>query len=345
MRMIGGFVPALGAVGPAAGALVDGRGPLAVGVVALEDPVLHHVPTARGHAVVVEAAGVQAAGHRRVGHQVDHVGPVAVAAQLFGGGEGGPGQVHLVAEDPVELVGVAHRLVDLQHQLVAHQDQVALAGGAGLGRAQGHRLVAHARPLGRQVQVAHELPPGALVVASEGGRPAAPLDVAVGRGGGREARAGADQLLVHGGPLAGGHPLLLASEGQAGLADHGLLGPLQRGVAGLQQLELVGHRNLEGVLLHRRAPAGLPHRRGQGRQLHRPLAGRRQGLGAGGGATRQVRQALGPQGRARRRGEAPGPVHQDPQAQPRVLGASARSSLPFFNTSSWHTRWLARASA
>ena len=78
-------------------------------------------------AVVVMAVAGELLGDVRIEGHVEQFGAVLQAAEVFGLDETGAGVIALVAEDAVQFQRVADGLVDLQHHLVGHQQQVARA--------------------------------------------------------------------------------------------------------------------------------------------------------------------------------------------------------------------------
>ena len=114
-----------------------------VELVADQHAVADDVPALGLHALVVVADGGQAVLDGAVAGDVHDVGAVLQRAELVVGRERRAGVVGLVAERPVELGGVADRLVDGQPQVRRVDDQVVAAGLDGrrlelLGQQLGH---------------------------------------------------------------------------------------------------------------------------------------------------------------------------------------------------------------
>ena len=100
----------------------------AVELVADQDAVLDQVPVLAGDALVVVADGRQAVLDGAVAGDVHDRRAVLQRAELVEGGERRAGVGGLVAERPVQLGGVADRLVDGQPQVGRVDDQVVAAG-------------------------------------------------------------------------------------------------------------------------------------------------------------------------------------------------------------------------
>ena len=101
---------------------------------------------AGGCAVVVMAVAGELFGYLRIEGHVEQAGTVLQAAEVFGFDETGAGVIALVTEDAVQLQRVADGFVDLQHHLVGHQQQVALALRGVWRQEQLQRLVGHLGP-------------------------------------------------------------------------------------------------------------------------------------------------------------------------------------------------------
>src|ERR1017187_4949420 len=130
--------PAVGAHGAVGARLADGRGGFARGHVADEQAIADDVGGLRGHAFVVEGEGAEAGTvlGARVANHVHDFGAVAQAVQLIEREKTHARVVGLAAQDAVELDGMADRLVDLQGQLRAIEDEVELALRALIGSVQ-----------------------------------------------------------------------------------------------------------------------------------------------------------------------------------------------------------------
>src|SRR5204862_5888160 len=85
---------------------------------------------------LVFAAGVEA--------DVEQLAAVLVVAEHVERDEAGAGEVALVAKNAVQLERMSDALVDLQHHLVGHQDQIEGPARAGRGRDELERLARHA---------------------------------------------------------------------------------------------------------------------------------------------------------------------------------------------------------
>ena len=87
----------------------------------------------------------------RVANHIYDFGAVAQAAQLIDGEEAHARIVGLAAQNAIELDGMANRLVDLQSQLGAIEDQVEIALGALIGGVQGDGFFGDARGIPDEV--------------------------------------------------------------------------------------------------------------------------------------------------------------------------------------------------
>ena len=116
-------------------------------------------------ALVVVAERAERARDRRVDGDVHQLRAVAQRAELGQVEPGRAGVGRLPAEDPVELDGVPDRLVDLQRHLLAAEDQRGLAGRAQRRGEQRARLVGDPLAVGRQVELADQLPAAGAVLA------------------------------------------------------------------------------------------------------------------------------------------------------------------------------------
>ena len=99
-----------------------------VELVADEHAVADEVEGLRLDALVVVADGGQAVRDRAVAGHVHDLRAVAERAELVEGGERGPGVGRLVAHRPVELGGVADRLVDREPEVRGIDDEVVGTG-------------------------------------------------------------------------------------------------------------------------------------------------------------------------------------------------------------------------
>ena len=192
--------PVLGAlVGDArlAGALLAFQG--AEG--AHEDAVLDDELLRRRIADVVGAVGGRLAGNGGIEGDVHELGAVAQGADVRELHEGGAGVVALVAEDAVQLQGVAHGLVDLEHHLVGRQHEVRRHGRAFGGREQLQGLFRDPAGLGFSSGEIQEFP-APLVVTAPGPVGGTELGVAAFTGNGLYAEANDMDVLLDGG--AGG---------------------------------------------------------------------------------------------------------------------------------------------
>ena len=292
----------------------------AVELVADQDAVPDDVPALGLHALVVVPDRGQAVLDGAVAGDVHDVGAVLQRVELVVGRERRAGVVGLVAERPVELGGVADRLVDGQPEVRRVDDQVVAAG------LDGRRLELLGQQLGHLVEL------GVPVVEAGGEVLPPPAD---GEGDAPHrvegVRAGAHRLdlRVDPDPLLGGH-----RAGQVGvvlvllhLPDRGRrvvdrralpqpLGPVD------EQRRLLRDRHLERVHVVRRDPGDVGVHR-LGGDLHRRAG--------------HLRGHLGHRDRGLRDPPASSVVSTTPEANPHeprwitrtakpdVLGVAARS--------------------
>src|ERR1035441_4512690 len=170
--------PAVRAHGAVGARFADGRCGFARGHVAGEQPVADDIGGLRGHAFIVEGERAQAGTvlRPRVANHVHNFGAVAQAAQLIEREEAHARVVGLAAQDAVELDGMADRLVDLQSQLRAVEDEVELALGALIGAVQRDGFCGDARGVPDQVPLVDQLVALKLMLPAEGIRIRALLD-------------------------------------------------------------------------------------------------------------------------------------------------------------------------
>src|SRR5579872_1427383 len=130
--------PAVSAHGAVRAALAHRGGSLSRGHIADEQAGADDVGPMRGHAFIVERESAEAGAvlGARIANHVDQVRSVAQLAELIEGEKTHARIIGLTAEDAVELDGVADRLVNLQGQLRAIQNQMEGALGALIGGVQ-----------------------------------------------------------------------------------------------------------------------------------------------------------------------------------------------------------------
>ena len=308
------------AVGPAG----PGQpGDPAVELVAGEHAAGDQVPGLCGHPLVVVADAGQAVRRGAVAGDPHRRGAVLQAVQLVQGGERGARVGRLVAEHPVQLGGVADRLMDDQPQVGRVDDQVVTPRGDGRG---GHLGRQQAGQLG---QFGVEVPAGAgqVLIAAARGRgqrahglePAARLDRDRG-----QRRVQPDPLLGGGGDAVRVELVLPhLDQGRVHVVDP--RAGQQAGAPLAEQCQLVGHRHAEGVHVVGGHPghvavAGLVgqldalgvHRRGHRGHVHGFFgrAHRRLGGHIDGGR------------------EPPGPVAHDPDGQAQLVGVQQGLQVP-----------------
>ncbi len=225
----GDAVPAVGTHGPTRGFgrgiahdLAELLGRLPRGEVAAEDAFTDDGDPLGRHPFVIPAKGAQPAGNGGVGGQVDDVGTVAKGPKLLWGEETGTGITGFGAKHPVQLDGMAARLVDLQSELGWPQDDGGHTAGALVGAEQSNRLLADARRVTRQVHGQDRLPTLATLVAPEGVGEGTLLHFApfpvYGRG--LDPTTRLDDRLLDKGPFGTGKGLVLLPESQRRGGDH-----------------------------------------------------------------------------------------------------------------------------
>ena len=229
-----------------------------------EDAAGDQVPGLGGDPLVVVADAGQAVLCRPVPGDVHHRGAVAQAAELVRGGEGGAGERGLIAERPVQLGGVADRLVNGEPQVAGVDDQVVAAGlDAGRGEflrqqaGQGGQFggeVPGARRARRAPRAAAQVlqaPPGRGRERAHGLEPSVRLD--------RDAvePRGEPDPLLEGRGVAVAVELALTDLEQRGVHVGDPLVCEQSRAPLSQQVHLVGQARLERVYLVGRHPAHI----------------------------------------------------------------------------------------
>ena len=204
----------------------------------------------RGHAFVVVAEGAEAGAvlEARVGDDVDDVRGVAQLAQLFEREEAHAGEIGFHAQHAIEFDGMADGFVNLQAELRAFEDDVALALRALRGLVQRHGFFGDALRVADQVERFDQFVAGELVLAAEAIGIGALLNFVAGEAGGHDARAGLHLDLMDARAERGGVPLLDAAELHGGFGEGDALDAAHLCVGGEQQIELALERNLERIL-------------------------------------------------------------------------------------------------
>src|ERR1700691_207779 len=151
--------PAVRAHGAVGARFADSRRGLARGHVAGEQAPADDVGGLRGHAFIVEGEGSEAGTmlRARVADDVHDFGAVAQAAQLIEREEAHARVVRLGAQDAVELDGMAHRLVDLQSQLRAIEDEIEFAFRTLIRAVHCHGFFGDARGVTGQIPFVNQL--------------------------------------------------------------------------------------------------------------------------------------------------------------------------------------------
>ena len=116
--------------------------------------------------------------------------------QLVEREEAHPRVIGLAAQHAVQFDRMADRFVNLQPELRAVQNQVEFAFGTLFGGVQRHRLLGDARSVLHQAQLVHQFVPLQLILAAEGIRVRALLNLAILVAQRRKARAGQVARLV-----------------------------------------------------------------------------------------------------------------------------------------------------
>ncbi len=160
--------------------VADGGGGFARGHISDELAVANDVGRLRGNALVVERERAHAGAvfDARVANRVDQVGAVAQVVQLVEREKAHARVVGLRTQHAIELDGMADGFVNLQSELAAIQDQIEAAFGALIGRVQRHGLFGDARRVLQQIEFVDQLVAFELVLAAEGIRIRALLDLA-----------------------------------------------------------------------------------------------------------------------------------------------------------------------
>ncbi len=171
--------PTGGAHGAVGTRLADGGGGFARGHVSDELAVANDVGRLRGNAFVIESERAHAGAvlDASVANRVDQFRAVAQVIQFVEREKAHARVVGLRTEHAIELDGMADGFVHLQSELAAIQDQIEAAFGALIGRVQRHGLLGHARRVLQQCQFVDQLIALELMLAAEGIRIRALLDL------------------------------------------------------------------------------------------------------------------------------------------------------------------------
>jgi hypothetical protein len=157
----------------------------------------------------------------------------------------------------IEFDGVADRLVNLQAQLGAVEDQVKFALGTLVGLMQSYGLFGNARRALQKTQLVYQFIALQLELAPEGIGEGALLKIAVLVAGGRETRAREAARLIDYAPESGDEDLAALLELHGSLSQVDARISAQFGVHGEQRAEDLVHRHGKRVDLHGRVPHGL----------------------------------------------------------------------------------------
>src|ERR1017187_2728696 len=227
--------------------------------VAGEQAIADDVSRLRGHAFIVEGERAEAGAvlRPRVANHVHDFGAVAQAAQLIEREEAHARVVGLAAQDAVELDGMADRLVDLQAQLRAVEDEVELALGALFGAVQSHGFFGDARGVPDQVPLVDQLGPLKLMLPAEGIRIRALLDLTVFVGQRLVADAAEVASLIDQAAERGGEDLAAALEAHGAFGQGDAWIAAQLAVDIEEQGHVAVHRDGEGIDADGRDPLGL----------------------------------------------------------------------------------------
>src|SRR6266511_990523 len=177
-----------------------------IGSRAHPDAVVYGVPGGGRGALVVVPERAQGARNRRVDRDVHQLRAVPQRPELAQVEPGRTGERRLPAEDAVQLDGVPDRLVDLQRELLAADDDGGLALRALRRGHQRPRLFGHPRGVLAEVQLVDQLPAAGAVLAPVRWV-GAPLGRAFADNGGRDAGPALAHVLVDAMPLGGDEPL------------------------------------------------------------------------------------------------------------------------------------------
>ncbi|MCY1175796.1 hypothetical protein D9M73_160500 [compost metagenome] len=200
---------------------------------------------AGGRAVVVMAVAGELFGNVRIEGDIEQFRAVLQAAEICGFDEAGPGIITLIPEDAVQFQRVADGFVDLQHHLVGHQQQVALALRGVWRQEQLQGLIGHLGTGTDQAAAADDVR-RALLAEVFAAKAAGLAVVAVV---GRDVQAGVHKTLrlAQFGTGAIEINLLDVSDAEADLPVHQALVPGHGGRLGAKQLEAVA-QGREGLV-------------------------------------------------------------------------------------------------
>ncbi len=307
----GDAVPAAGAHGAVGLLLPQLLCGLPAGQVAHEDALTHDGGPLGRHTLIVVAEGAQPARQRRVGGDVDVLRTVSEAPELVGGEKRCAGISCFGTEHPVQLDGVATRLVNLQRHLGPVEDHGGHAAGALPGAQQRHGLLSGALRIARQVHGFDKPVAGCALMPAKGVGIRTLLHVAVARRRALHAAAGFDDRLLDERTLGVGKPLVFADALHAGLGHHNAINHLHVPCGCYEHTGLLFQRHLEGVDFHRR-DVGV-YVRDRWPQFNGPAFHPRTGLGDSDGLACCFLDLSRRDHRAGR--EAPGPIDKHPHSE------------------------------
>ena len=273
--------------------------------------------------LVVEAKGRQPVRERRVRHEIHDLGSELERPEAVEREEAGPGVVRLHPQDAVELGGMPDRLVDLERELRAFEDDIGLAVRTGVRAQESDRFLADPGRVLHPGDGLDELEPKGLVVAVTLGK-APSLNFTVRHRGRAVAAPGSGGRLVDLRALRAEVELALADEGEKALGDRDSLHAAERFVHPKEQVELSLERYGERIDGTGRAP----------RSAARRLGGEDDGVASNGSARTRERDGVGRAGfRALAREHvgarvAPGAPVEDADSDPPRLRAIDAAHLP-----------------
>ena len=212
---------------------------------------------------------------------------------------------------------MAHRLVQLELQLLGVQDDRRPPGGARVGAEERDGLLGHPRRFALEAEGFDVLPAGLCAPAAVCARIAPDLVRAVCGRERVEPGAALDELLLHRRAVGGDEHLALALRAHERLR-HGHLRMGEGCFRAQAMLDLVVERDLDRIALHPR----LVRPTGGRDRSEGPFVHARRGLGKGDRPLRRPRGALVRQ--APVTGEAPRAADEDPHAEPFRLDVSNR---------------------
>ena len=174
--------------------------------------------------------------------------PVPERPESVGRQERGPGEGRLRAQGAVQLDRVTARLVDLEGELIAREDDAgAHVARARLGGEEGHRFLGDSRSLADEILAEDELPPARVLVTRAGVRIGATLHLVVADRLGLDPAARLHEHLLDRRAFRGGEVLGLPPDLAGGAGGAEALHGAHRVVGAKEKIDALAHRNGERI--------------------------------------------------------------------------------------------------